>query len=555
MARFGAIFIAICMVLIAGSVGALVYLYFGLSGAESWIVALTAFTGLAVYNAVATRLRDRSDVGTQIADLSRGTADLARQVLELGRRVAATEIRVESGIDKAAAVAKPLTAEIGELGLLVKQLAESIAAHDAALAALRPADTATPAVPEPASAPVVPAATAPIAAPYSAEPAAPAVAAAWAEAVPGAGAPVMESAPVAAIVASEPAATVPPTPALADPPPESAKTSDRGVLGEAEAAPVYVTKGPFRGMTADAIVALLRDAIDANRVDLYLQPIVTLPQRKVRYYEAMVRLRTADGEMLAPADFLPYAEGAGLMARIDNLMLFRCVRVIRRLLAKKRDVGVFCNISASTLVDPEFFPQFLEFMGANRALASSLVFEFMQSAMRTLGPIENESLGALNDHGFRFSMDNVTDLRIEPRDLAERGIRFIKVPAALLLDRRSSVATDIHPADLSSLLSRSGIELVAEKIETEGAVIDLLDFDVRYGQGHLFSPPRPVKPEVMQGIPDRAEAPPREAERPAVPRLPAAPSAPAAAAPAEGLAAGERISALVQLARGLAARG
>ena len=44
--------------------------------------------------------------------------------------------------------------------------------------------------------------------------------------------------------------------------------------------------------------APIRGAIEANRIDLYLQPIVTLPQRKVRYYEAMSRLRTEAGELL-----------------------------------------------------------------------------------------------------------------------------------------------------------------------------------------------------------------------------------------------------------------
>ncbi len=61
----------------------------GFSGTESAIVALTALTFLILYNAVSMRLRDRSDVGGQIADLSRGTADLARQVAEFGRRLAA----------------------------------------------------------------------------------------------------------------------------------------------------------------------------------------------------------------------------------------------------------------------------------------------------------------------------------------------------------------------------------------------------------------------------------------------------------------------------------
>jgi cyclic-di-GMP phosphodiesterase TipF (flagellum assembly factor) len=89
----------------------------------------------------------------------------------------------------------------------------------------------------------------------------------------------------------------------------------------------------------------------------------------------------------------------------------------------------------------------------------------------------------------------VTDLRIEPRELADRGVRFIKVPAALLLDQKLPPTSDIHPSDLSDLLGRFGIDLIAERIEGERAVVDLLDYDVRFGQGFLFAPPRPLRPE------------------------------------------------------------
>ena len=54
----------------------------------------------------------------------------------------------------------------------------------------------------------------------------------------------------------------------------------------------------FRSLTREAIVDLIGKAVDANRIDLYLQPIVTLPQRKVRYYEALSRLRTEDGDVI-----------------------------------------------------------------------------------------------------------------------------------------------------------------------------------------------------------------------------------------------------------------
>src|SRR5207302_8731261 len=105
----------------------------------------------------------------------------------------------------------------------------------------------------------------------------------------------------------------------------------------------------------------------------------------------------------------------------------------------------------------------------------------------------------------------VADLRTESRDLADRCFRFVQVPAALLRGRAGAAGSDIRPADLSGLLGRFGVDLIAEKIESEGAVVDLLDFDVRFGQGYLFSPPRPVRAEVLQGLADAPAAGSRRA--------------------------------------------
>ena len=134
MIRISTIFIAICMVLVAASLGLVLHAVAGISGSESAIVALTALTFLILYNAVSMRLRDRSDVGSQIADLSRGTADLARQVAEFGRRLAAVEGRVVSANSTSGDRIQAVVGEINELGVLVKQLAVSVASHDDLLA-------------------------------------------------------------------------------------------------------------------------------------------------------------------------------------------------------------------------------------------------------------------------------------------------------------------------------------------------------------------------------------------------------------------------------------
>jgi cyclic-di-GMP phosphodiesterase TipF (flagellum assembly factor) len=77
------------------------------------------------------------------------------------------------------------------------------------------------------------------------------------------------------------------------------------------------------------------------------------------------------------------------------------------------------------------------------------------------------------------------------------------VPASVLLTRAEG--TDIHASDISDLLHRHGISLIADRIETENQVVELLDYDLRFGQGFLFSPPRPVRAEALQVMPDKGE--------------------------------------------------
>ena len=63
MRRISAIFIAVCVVLTAGSICAVLDLGFGVDASTSAIVALAALTGMALFNTVNNRLRDRTDLG------------------------------------------------------------------------------------------------------------------------------------------------------------------------------------------------------------------------------------------------------------------------------------------------------------------------------------------------------------------------------------------------------------------------------------------------------------------------------------------------------------
>src|ERR1044072_8863244 len=107
--RISAFLTAASMVIIAASLGVVVYLALGLSFIEALASALTLLTVLVAYNTFAGRAFDRAGVPSRVADLSRGTADLARQVGDIGRRVVALEQVVAASSQKARAAAEPLS--------------------------------------------------------------------------------------------------------------------------------------------------------------------------------------------------------------------------------------------------------------------------------------------------------------------------------------------------------------------------------------------------------------------------------------------------------------
>ncbi|HWP26504.1 MAG TPA: EAL domain-containing protein [Xanthobacteraceae bacterium] len=447
MMRLSAVYVAFCMALIAVSIGAALFLGLGVSAPQAAVVAIAALSALALYDAVARQSRHRAMVSEQIANLAGGMADLARQVGDLGRQIAdlkrrliAAEQKTDPAAEQARAAIPTITADIDELGLLVHQLAETVAAHASAIAEQQARAAAAASQP-----------------------------------------------PLAATASAADAAEIKP---------DTARQSNTAAPAPA---PVIV-----QSVSQEEMIAAIRQMLDGNRADLYLQPIVSLPQRRLRYYETFTRLRKDDGTLLLPGDFLAAAEQGGLLPRIDHLVLTRGAQIVRRLLSKNRDIGLICNVAAKTLADPESSQRLLKFFEANQELASALLLELPQSFWRASGPLAQATLAALGKRGVRFSMDHITDLRMDLRDLAERSIRLIKVPAQLLLADANAAPreADIHPADLADLMARCGIGLIAEQIESEATVAELLDLEVRFGQGFLFSPPRPVRADVLQAAAD-----------------------------------------------------
>ena len=244
-------------------------------------------------------------------------------------------------------------------------------------------------------------------------------------------------------------------------------------------------------MSEDDLALLLEDAIRRDRIDMALQPIVSLPQRKTRFYEALCRIRTDDGAHIPAGQFIDLAERLGLVTAIDNVLLYRCVQLVRDAVRRHRLVGFFANVSVDTLRDMEFMDHFIEFVTGAPELASRLIFEISAADFRDAGETLWPPLERLAALGFRFSVDKAGNLgSLNVDELERRFVRFVKIDAATLIAETRDAEVAAGLLAIKRRLDESAIDLIIDRIESEPDLVELLDLPVDFGQGLLFGEPR-----------------------------------------------------------------
>jgi cyclic-di-GMP phosphodiesterase TipF (flagellum assembly factor) len=247
---------------------------------------------------------------------------------------------------------------------------------------------------------------------------------------------------------------------------------------------------------------LVTQAFEADRIELHLQPIVSLPQRKIRFYEALARLRLADGTLLGPSEFLPLLECFGRAPEFDRRVLALTMTVARHLVARGSEAIVGVNLSAHSIAEPGFLWSLEGLLEASPELLGRIVLELPQHSWRHLDADQKTALAALRDKGVPFALDRAADLRFDPRVLADLGLRFMKLPAELLVaaaaqDEGLHDGPELSVWDFASALRRQGIKLIAERVDRDEMVPVLCDLGAPLAQGFAFAAPRPVKAEVL----------------------------------------------------------
>jgi len=242
-------------------------------------------------------------------------------------------------------------------------------------------------------------------------------------------------------------------------------------------------------------VTRLSAALDADRLRLYVQPVVALQggADAAPHYEILVRLEE-DGQIIPPGAFLPAAERYGLMPRIDQWVVNNTLSWLGDRLRQPGGVaGVYAiNLSGASLSDERFRQALRATLQKMKLPPGLLCFEITETAaVANLSKVvqfieEVKALGCL------FSLDDFGSGLSSFAYLKNLPVDFLKIDGSFVKD----IADD--PMDLAMVQAINaighvmGLKTIAEYVASEAILEKVREIRVDYGQGFHLGAPRPL---------------------------------------------------------------
>ncbi len=232
----------------------------------------------------------------------------------------------------------------------------------------------------------------------------------------------------------------------------------------------------------------IKEALDAGRIVIHLQPIVDLQDGSTVYHEALSRMLDDHGKLIPPAAFLPHAHRLGLTERVDANTINRALE----LLDADPELRLFVNLDPETFDSDQILDWLEQTLQEQPELAGRFGIEITERAPVRDYERAKKRLNALSSLGCLIAIDDFGSdfssfehLRALPADIVKIGDNFI---ARLGIDPVTDALLDAVVTAAHALSKR----VIAEGVETEETATLLRERGVEYAQGYLYGRPQPT---------------------------------------------------------------
>ena len=234
-------------------------------------------------------------------------------------------------------------------------------------------------------------------------------------------------------------------------------------------------------------VGRIRDALDNDRFVLYSQPIVDLATDDVVQHELLIRMISAEGEVILPNHFLPTAEEYGLIAEIDRWVIHETARL------SAAGHPLEFNLSAKSVADPGILALIANAIEEHGANPEQMVCEITETALvHDLGAAEQFVRG-LNDLGIKVALDDFGAGYGGFAYLKRLPVSYLKIDREFVQDICTETSSQHVVSAVVNLAKAFGMHTVAEGAEDDATVKLLKNLGVTYVQGYVVGRPSPAR--------------------------------------------------------------
>jgi len=222
-------------------------------------------------------------------------------------------------------------------------------------------------------------------------------------------------------------------------------------------------------------------ALNERRIFIHFEPIVEIGSRAPAFYECLMRVKRADGSLLAVNQFIPWAERLGLVRLLDHRVLDLVAAEMIASPALKASV----NVSAASTSDPDWWAGLGALLRAHPGVAERLTVEITETA--AIQDIDETSafVTRVKHLGCRIAIDDFGAGYTSFRNLRRLGVDLLKIDGAFVQNLMQSEDDRAFVHTLIDLGRRLGLATVAEWVQDEASAAMLADWGCDYLQGVL----------------------------------------------------------------------
>jgi len=258
---------------------------------------------------------------------------------------------------------------------------------------------------------------------------------------------------------------------------------------------VYSTEHYQYSVDRLELIADLRGAIRDGQLVLHFQPKANLSTGRVVGVEALVRWEHPRRGVLYPDEFLPSAEGTGLMKPLTQHVLECALAQCRAWHDLGMDLTVAVNLSTRNLLDLDLPDRIACLLEASGVSPAKLELEITESMIMTDPPRAKAVIARLRGLGVGLAIDDFGTGYSSLQWLTELPVTSLKVDKSFVLGMEESVRNSVIVRSTVQLGQNLGLNVVAEGVESQDAWDKLSALGCDEAQGYYLS--RPCSPEAL----------------------------------------------------------